>query len=284
MFHSELFSSSNTSSGANTFVQCNAVTTDNIMPTQNNGYTVLSEIPYLCHVIGIGSHIVHVRPQANSMLPFPYLTNSPNNRVAAAESPVRMLDLSMSPMPLRSSEEIDMFASQNSGGSETQYILASFCDGPPQPLAYALMPGGLVGNPLQPGRAFTVHGTATTTLTASGWTQVAPTLDQTLPAGTYGLIGMRAFSATGKFARLFPATGPKWRPGGICVQAYDALDPWFQRAWPTPGGKVIAPMGIWLTFYQNVPPQVEFYATSADTAEEVWFDLVYISPAAMPVV
>jgi hypothetical protein len=284
MFHSELFSSSNTSSGANTFVQCNAVTTDNIMPSQNNGLTVLNEIPYLCHVIGIGSHIVHVRPQANSMLPFPYITNTPNNRGASAESPVRMLDLSMSPLPLRSSEEFDIFASQNSGGSETQYILASFCDGLPKPMQYQLMPGGLTGNPMVPGRAFTVHGTASTTLSASAWTVVNFTLDQTLPAGTYGLIGLRGFSATGKFVRLFPATGPKWRPGTICTQAYDALDPWFSRAWPTPGGKVIAPMGIWIMFYQNVPPQVEFFATSADTAEEIWFDLVYLSPDAMPIV
>jgi len=36
--------------------------------------------------------------------------------------------------------------------------------------------------------------------------------------------------------------------------------------------------GVWMTFYQNVPPQVEFFATSADTAEEMWFDLVYLGP------
>jgi hypothetical protein len=36
--------------------------------------------------------------------------------------------------------------------------------------------------------------------------------------------------------------------------------------------------GVWLTFYQNVPPQIEIFATAADTAEEGWFDLVYLGP------
>ncbi len=283
MFHSELFSSS-IASGANTFAQINALTTDNIMPVQNSGYTVLSDLPWLAHVIGIGTNIVHVRPQWNSILPFPYINISPNNRGAAAESPVRMLDLTMTPAPLRSSEEFDIFATQNAGAAQILYVLATFCDGPPAPLTLQLMPGGLVGNPLIPGRAFTVHATAAVTLGAAVWTVVNPVLDQTLPAGTYGLIGMRAFSASGKFARMFPATGIKWRPGGVCVQAYDSMDPWFQRAWPIISGRIYAPMGIWLTFYQNVFPQVEIWALSADTAEEFWFDLVYLSASAMPVV
>jgi hypothetical protein len=89
---------------------------------------------------------------------------------------------------------------------------------------------------------------------------------------------MRAFSATGKYARAFPTQGPLWRPGTICTQAYDALDPWYARAWPFLSGKVVAPVGIWLYFTNTAPIQVEVFATSADTAQEFWLDLVYITP------
>jgi hypothetical protein len=80
---------------------------------------------------------------------------------------------------------------------------------------------------------------------------------------------------------MFPAMGPKWRPGGICVQAYDQIDMYGQRFQPAYGG-LGQNWGVWLTFFQNVPPQVEFFATSADTAEEGWFDLVYLGPQTTP--
>lgn len=104
-----------------------------------------------------------------------------------------------------------------------------------------------------------------------------PAFDQALYAGTYALIGARCFSATGLFFRMFPAMGSKWRPGGICVQAYDQLDPINQRGFSY-GSPGIGGWGVWLSFFQNVPPQVEFFATAADAAEEGWFDLVYLGP------
>lgn len=280
MFHSELFTSS-IASGANTFAQINYFTTDNILPPLVNGMQVSPDLPFLMTVVGVGAHMVHLRPQMNSFLPFPFLALSPNNRGGAAESPPRFWDFSSAPIPLKPTEEFDIFATQNAGAGEIQYVLATFCDRPPGPPPVAINPGGLPSNPLLPGRFFTAHWTATKTLTAGGWTQVQPAFDQTLPAGTYALLGARAFSATGIFFRMFPAMGPKWRPGGVCVQAYDSLDPEAQRYfssyhWPTNF------WGPWLTFYQNVPPQVEFFATAADTAEEGWFDLEYVGPSVAP--
>jgi hypothetical protein len=43
-------------------------------------------------------------------------------------------------------------------------------------------------------------------------------------------------------------------------------------------------MGVWAQFPQNVFPQVEFFCTSADTAQEMWFDLVYMSTSVMPTI
>jgi len=280
MFHMELFSSA-IATGAQTFAQLTYFTPDNILPKLVNGMQVSPDLPFVHSYFGVGSHLVHVRAQANSMLPFPYISSSPNNRGSAFESPPRVWDFSAWPIPLKPTEEFDIFASQNSGGSETEYVAVNFSDGTIAPIGVMVNPPSLLNSPATPGRFFSAHWTGSTTVTAGGWTQVQPSFDQALYAGYYGLVGARCYSATGLFFRLFPAMGPKWRPGGICVQSYDGMDPYAQRYsnsfGQTPGG-----WGTWLTFFQNVPPQVEFFCTSADTAQEGWFDLVYLGPQTTP--
>ena len=276
MFHMELFTSS-IASGANPPLQVTYFQTSNILPGQVNGVQVSPDLPFLHSIFGVSANMVHVRPQWNSETPFPYMALSPNNRGTAFESPPRVWDFSAYPFPLKPTEEFDMFASQNAGAGQTVYVAVQFSDGKRDQLPAKINPRALVDNPQQVGRAFAVHWTAATTLTAGSWAKVVPVFDQTLPAGYYALCGARVFSATGLFFRMYPGSGPKWRPGGIAVQSYDAMDPTNQRLfyeaylndnfW-----------GVWMTFYQNIPPQVEIFATAADTAEEGWFDLVYLGP------
>ena len=287
MFHLELFSSS-IATGANTFAQVTYFTPDNILPKLVSGMQVSPDIPYLLAVFGVGAHLVHVRPQSNSMLPYPYPTLSPNNRGSAFESPCRFWDFSLAPIPLRPTEEFDIFATQNSGGAESEYVACLFSDGKPMPIAAPPFPPAVASNPTTPGRFFQVHWTTSTTLTAGAWSTVTPSFDQALYAGTYALVGARVYSATALFFRMFPAMGPKWRPGGVAVQAYDQLDPPAQRgfnplngSWNAPTGN-FGSWGAWLTFYQNIPPQIEIFATSADTAEEGWLDLIYLGPSVAP--
>jgi len=276
MFHLELYSSS-IASGANAFAQVTYFTPDNIIPKLVSGAQVSPDLPNLHSLFGVSAHLVHLRPQANSMLPFPYPTLSPNNRGAAFESPPRIWDFSSAPIPLKPTEELDIFATQNAGVAETVYVAVQFSDNKRPSFPISINPRAAADNPATPGRFFSAHWTSATVLTAGAWTQVQPAFDQALYAGFYALLGVRTFSATGLFFRMFPAMGPKWRPGGICVNAYDQLDPVnqraFQQGYPTSLG-----WGPWLDFYQNVPPQVEIFATGADTAEEGWFDLVYLGP------
>ena len=206
------------------------------------------------------------------MLPLPYPTLSPNNRGSAFESPPRIWDYYKYPIPLNPTEELDIYATQNSGSSETEYVATLLSDNNPTPAQVPAVQLTLNGT----GRFFTAHATSSTTLTAGGWTQCQLTFDQALPAGLYSLVGARAYSATALFFRMYPAQAPLWRPGGVAVQAYDQMDPAGQRYVPDYGTHLGA-WGQWLQFYQNVPPQVEFFATSADTAEEVWLDLIRIS-------
>ena len=178
MFHLELFSSSIATSGANTFQQLTYTSVDNVLPKLNNGMQVSPTLPYLQAVLGVGAHMVHVRGQAPSMLPFPYPALSPNNRGAAFESPPRIWDFSRAPLPLRPTEEFDIFCTQNSGGAETEYVACQFSDGTLTPIPVAINPPGIGQNPTTPGRFFAVHWTAAVTLTAGAFTQVQPVFDQ----------------------------------------------------------------------------------------------------------
>lgn len=274
MFHMELFKAS-IASGVTTPVQVAYYNTDNVLTPINNGVQVSPALRFVHSVFAVGANLVTVRAQANSMQPFPYVSLSPNNRGTAFESPPRGWDFSRFPIPMKPTEEFDIFATQNSGGSETEYIAVQFTDGQMTPIGVPIEPAGLTDNPYMPGRFFVAHATATKTLTAGAWSQCQPTFDQSLPAGYYGLLGARVFSATGLFFRMFPAMPPLWRPGGACVQAYDGIDLANQR-YQGSIGYGPSGWGLWLSFYQNVPPQVEIFATSADTAEEFWLDLVYL--------
>jgi hypothetical protein len=274
MFHAELFSSS-IATGGETFNQLTYFESDAVLTPLVNGVQVSPQLPNIHSVIGVGSHLAQLRVQANSMLPFPYITQAPNNRGATTESPPRMLDFSRWPLPLKQTEELDVFASQDSGGAETEYVLVQFTDGLPTQIPVAVNPPGIAAAPGTPGRFFTAHATSTQTLTAGGWAQCVLTLDQPLYAGLYALVGARVKSATGIFFRMYPSFGPLWRPGGSCVQSYDAIDPFNQRYMPTYGASPLG-WGVWMTFYQNTVPKVEIFAASADTAEDFWLDLVYI--------
>jgi len=273
MFHSELFTSA-IASGATSRAQVNYSTKDYVLPPLNNGMQVSALLPFLMAVCGIGAHLDEVQIQAPSMQPLPYPNLNPNNRSSGSESPPRFWDFSGAPFPLRPTEELDIYATQDSGSSETEYVLVTLSDGQrvaPPPIRTAPT---INGN----GGYFSAHWTASTTLTAGAWTQVQPTFDYPLPAGLYSLIGARVYSATALFFRMLPATSPLWRPGGLAVRAYDSLDPVNQRGFQ----QVFFPgqgWGEWLRFYQNVSPSIELFATSADTAEEGWFDLIKVSDA-----
>lgn len=260
-FHTVVYTSSTSGSGATTFVQLN-FKADAIVPTLNNGLQVPKQLSRLGFVAGVGTSLTNFRAQTPAFLPYPWPSFAPVNRGSAFESPPRMWDLFDRPLSMNPTDELDIWICQNSGGAETEYVFASLTDG--------------VETPAPAGRFFTVHGTGSTTVTAGAFTLCALTFDQAIPAGLYAVIGARAFSATALAFRLAPAMEPLWRPGGIAVRTYDQLDPPGQRAFHL-DGTVVAPWGVWMQFYQNVPPQLDLFATSADTAQEVWLDLIQIS-------
>ncbi len=254
MMHLSLFHSAIASS-ATVLAQLTSVA-EPIIPASSSGFLVqpLNKIALAC-LMGTGS--VRAQLQSASLRKNPYIDIVPVNRAAVGSAPVRHTDWSQAPLQLATNEELDAFASQNSGGSYAPTLGVIFCDGPLPDLS---------SKP-----HLTIHATSATTLTALGWTAVTFTLDQTLDPGTYAIIGMRAFSATGMFARVIPNMGANvYRPGTTCVQAYDGAEIGKARH----GG-----WGEWLRFATTNLPQIEMFATSADTAEELWLDIYQVSTA-----
>lgn len=270
-FHMEYFRSSLSSGVTDVLQQVNFVASGVLAPS-SNGVQISAMLSKLHSLFGVGAHLENISPQAASMLPLPYPNLAGNNVGTAINTPPTVWDFSRGPKPLRPTETFNIFASQTAAGAETETVFVQFTDGvttPAPPLATA---PALNGNGM-----FTVaHATAATTLTANAFTQVTPVLDLPLPAGQYALVGMRVMTAHALAFRVAPINEPLWRPGGMAVQAPTSLDFPNQR-YINPLNGMISPWGVWLTFFQNTVPNVQIFATAADTVEDMWFDLIKIS-------
>jgi hypothetical protein len=121
-----------------------------------------------------------------------------------------------------------------------------------------------------------ISGYGDTTVTAYTWSRCAITWDQTLDAGTYEVVGMRAsiFGQTemGLMRLLIPGS-TNWRPGVPAAQASADHEEWqgLERMpacdWPL--------MGV--TFDTDHMPNVEVLAIAADTDQNVELTLQKIA-------
>lgn len=252
MFHLEAYSAS-IATGNTTPVVVTPVTSQ-IYPVVSNGFLV-GNWNKIIMASQVGTGATRFQIQSPSLRVNPFIDVSPANRGTVFESPVRYQDWRTRPLVVRSNESVQAFACQNSGGAAITRVGIWFADGiqPQVPLTPYL----------------TVHATGSTTLVAETWTSVSWTLDSSLDPGTYLIVGLRVFSATGIFARMVPNSGGQVaRPGTTCVQAYDGM------ALPFDGRTAIGP---YITFTTTQFPQTEILATAGDTAEEAWFDLIQVS-------
>lgn len=123
-------------------------------------------------------------------------------------------------------------------------------------------------SPAQPavGPVYRVRGTAAITAAAGTWQNGTITMDQPLPMGRYQVVGMRVVGANLALARLiFP--GSFYRPGSLCFETTAGLPhPAFEM-----GG-----LGVWGEFVVPNVPNLEILSTGANTAQEVFLDLIRV--------
>jgi hypothetical protein len=160
------------------------------------------------------------------------------------------LDLRDNPLELDVAEKLNFYA-DNAGTNERTNCILLLADAPPTPIK---------------GKIFTIKATSATTLTAYAWTNGTITFSQSLPAGRYACVGMKAKSAGLLAARAVPV-GYTWRPGCIGVTQYHQRGLDIFR---------YGNLGTLFEFEFDEPPTIDFLSSSADTSEEVWLDLIQV--------
>jgi len=248
MFHLAVYSAS---IAATALTQVAAIT-DNVLAPSGSGLLVNPQVPKIAAMMGVGNLLVRGQLTSPSLKKYDPFDFSPVSVGTKVGTPAPFMDFKANPIDLVVNEELDAFVVNSGAGATQTQIGVLFCDGPIVPIR---------------GRMFTVHWTASTTLTANAWTTVVPTLDNGLPGGQFALVGSRMKSAGAEFHRFVPRGGSAMRPGTFAVQANSDLAGYDDRY----GG-----MGTWLQFSNTTMPNVEVFSLSADTSEEGYLDLIQI--------
>lgn len=178
-----------------------------------------------------------IRPQGTAIVPL----DEPN-----------IADYRDNPLKIRALEELALEAMQTTGGAAVIAAVA-----------------GITKTGIQPaprGDVFTMRGTGTTTVTAGAWTQATITWQDTLPTGTYAVVGLEAVSVTGLAARLI--FEEQWeRPGAVAQSLVSGNG----HAMFRKGG-----LGIWGRFNANRMPNIQMLCNAADTAQEIFLDFIRV--------
>lgn len=241
--HTVLYSSS---IATGTEAQINAVP-DGIITIQNNNF--LPQRQYqAAYLAGCATNMQRLRFRTPSIRQIADHWVRAINRANTWGFPQRLDHGGRNALMFRAGEEITALATQNAAGAQTQYVALGLAETPPAPVA---------------GSAYSYRGTSSGTATAGSWTLVPVTWTDALPDGEYAVVGGTFFSATNLVGRLV-FENQTLRPGGLGVQALENdVDPLFRY-----GG-----LGVWGTF-RNSTPQLEVFCTAADTAHEVYLDII----------
>ena len=159
-------------------------------------------------------------------------------------------DFTGNPLVLEQSEKLNALVNNN-GNDEENVVLVWLSDGKNAPIK---------------GDIHRIKATVSETLEPYKWSNGALTFEQTLPAGKYAVVGMKAKSDTLIAARLV-FVGESWRAGVLGQKAYSDDRPViFEKG----------NLGSFGQFEFDQPPTVDFLASGADTSEEIWLDLVQV--------
>jgi len=253
MQHMALYSSS-IANGA-ILLQVTAVP-DPIIASSGNGLLINAQLPYLWRAAGVGTNLTRFQLTSATLRDYAPFDCAPVNVGTVLESPLRYLDFSDAPIKFNGVEELDVFAVQSNAGAQRETVAVWFTDRPPTQLQ---------------GRVFTMHWTASTTLTAAGLTAITPIFDNGIPSGLFAIVGSRQISASALFHRFIPRGGNPFRPGFPSAQAQDGYA--FDGSRYT---DYVPNWGEAMRFNNVTIPQIEIFALAADTTEEGYIDMIQV--------
>lgn len=121
--------------------------------------------------------------------------------------------------------------------------------------------------PIPQGDIYPLRFTSTTPAVANKWSQLTVTFQDTLPTGTYAVVGLEHESANGQAARLI-FQGQQFRPGALSVTALANRQNsvFYDRKF-----------GVFGTFPQTAMPLIEVLCNGADASHEGYMDIIRIS-------
>lgn len=248
MYHLACYNGTVTAGQSNVDV---AAVTDQALTISNNHY-VLTETGRLLAAYAQGTSITRARVNTPKLraTTLPYITP-----VEVALNPTNdpnFQEWSSFPQTLDPIDEIAVETTNNLAAGTEVHTLGLFI--------------GLGQRPLPSGPVFTCRATSSFTATSNAWTAGAFTLDQTLPAGRYAVVGVSVIGANIIFGRLiFP--GQYYRPGTIGQTGVGVNNFAFSRM----GSK-----GLLGEFDSIAQPQVEIFCNGANTSQETYMDIVRI--------
>ena len=218
-----------------------------------NDVSIPGDLPNVAGVYAIGATMTRaslVSPSIRRRYPFEVF---PIDAAATPTDPWHFHDVAQQVIALDVDESLNFQFAESGAGAQRGSGLVWLSDGPISPDAN--------------GEFFTIRATGTTTLATYAWTNCTLTFNDTLPAGTYEIVGMHAISTGAIAARLVIPQYP-WRPGVICSTGVNVFSGTQFR---------YGNYGVFGSFTHMTPPTVDFLSSSADTSQTVYLDLRMVS-------
>lgn len=207
----------------------------------------LANVPYLAAMINSSAATLKAQLSTPKLRGTLLYDISPINNGLVFGSLPRLVRMPNTPLVLAELESMN-FLVQN-GANVMNRGLVWLSDGPMKPTTS--------------GQIFTVRATGAASLVTATWVNTALTLGQTLPIGTYQIVGLRCWGANAVAARIV-IPGYAWRPGAPCLNAED------NNEW---GDFRLGGTGVWAQFQHTVPPSLDVLGVT-DTAQVVLLDLI----------
>lgn len=214
-----------------------------------NGHFVLPRQGQMLYAVGIGTNMSRARLNTPKMRYVGLPSIVPINTGTAVPSPANVVDWTAQNVLLDPIDEVAVETSQTDAGAQTMKVLVGF--------GFAFRPV-----PAQP--TFRIRATAAITATTTTWTNGSLTLDQTLPRGTYLVVGMDAIG-TNLFGARLVFSGSNFRPGCVARNAATSLqNPLFTSQ----------KLGVFGSFDSINLPTLDIIALGANTSQEIFLDLI----------
>lgn len=151
--------------------------------------------------------------------------------------------------------------------NEEMALLATSDVNPGPETCYALIWVGGSLDPVPPGNILTCRWTSTAAAVLGAWTTIGYTMDQTLPPGTYAMVGSEHYCVKG-VAHRWIIPNQVLRPGQFSAQSTS------MRASPTFTRRR---MGTWGQFMNIILPQLQVLVDGTNNAHTGYMQLVKMS-------